>query len=334
MECYYYNHLSFIEQRFYQHVLKSLKKRSSSISSDILLQDKSFDKVLRAIAFDRPELYYVNFQALSYMQTPFGVTYNPNFIFQASVLDAMNSQIESVISAVLQSARDSGITTAYGYLRWIHNYLVKNVKYNYEALKNPGLYPEAYTCFGALVSKLAVCEGISKAFKLLCDRAGLDVFIVAGESSPENSSQMMPHAWNCAKIDNHTTYIDVTWDINLSNTSKAYRYDYFCIPDSAISSDHIYTGYPACSGFDLSYFVQTGKLFSGAKQLQEYLEHELRRNGKTLYFRVSSSASPSPDFHQKIQSNVEKAITQFGTSIQGYQTAHNLKQNIFYYKIL
>lgn len=333
MNRFYYDHLAITEQRYYEKVLRALEHRESSISPGLMIYDESFEKVLRAINYDHPELFYVDFQRLAYMKTPLGVSYNPNYSYRSAVLGMMSSQLDSIAASILQAARAAGVKTPYEHLRWIHNYLVKNVKYNYEAVRHPDMYPDAFNCFGALINKQAVCEGISKAFKFLCDKAGLDVFIVSGESCFANTNQMMAHAWNCAIVDQCHTHIDVTWDINMSETAKANRYDYFCIPDSDISIDHVYSGYPTCNTNGLSYFAQTGKMFSGVKQLKEYLTKELSKNGKVLYFKVISSPTAPADLHNKIQSLVEKMIGQHCTSSYSYQMSHNLKHNIFYYKI-
>ena len=67
----------------------------------------------------------------------------------------------------------------------------------------------------------AVCDGISKAYSLLSNMAGLEVYKVIGDASGES------HAWNYAGIydedtEKYTYYmIDCTWnDITLSETNK------------------------------------------------------------------------------------------------------------------
>lgn len=334
MNRYYYDLLSAAEQRYYAKVLHALVQRENLIGNGLMIYDDSFERVLRAISYDHPELFYVDFQRLSYSKSPFGISYTPHYLYRSAIQGILASQIDNVAASVLRSAKAAGVRTPYEYLRWIHNYLVKNVKYNFEALRQPDMFPDAFNCFGALVNGQAVCEGISKAFKFLCDKAGLDVFIVTGESYFANSSQLVTHAWNCAILNQCFAHIDVTWDINMSATTKANRYDYFCVPDSDLNIDHVYSGYPACNDPNLSFFAQTGKLFTGVKPLKEYLAKELSSKKKTLYFKIVSGSGAPDDLHKKIQSLVERMIAQYSTAACSYQMSHNLKHNIFYFRIV
>lgn len=331
---YYFDQLSGLEQSYYQKVLRTLEQCGATVGPGIMIQDKGFERVLRAVSYDHPELFYVDFQRLGYMKTPFGVVYNPSYTYKSSTQSIMCDQINNAVQSILKEARTAGVRTSLEYCRWFHNYLVKNVKYNYDALRNPDMYPDAFNCFGALVNKKAVCEGISKAFKLLCDRAGVKAFVVAGESNLPSTNQMMAHAWNCIVVNNQYAHVDVTWDINMSEVAKSTRYDYFCMSDKDISVDHVFSGYPACTGDKLSYFCQTGKMFSNVQSLKTYLETEIRKKAPILYFKVMSDSNSPRDLHDKIQSLVQKMLSQHSVSSYSYQMVHNLKHNIFYYKLL
>ena len=74
MNRYYYDHLSAAEQRYYAKVLHALVQRENLIGSGLMIYDGSFERVLRAISYDHPELFYVDFQRLSYSKSPFGIS--------------------------------------------------------------------------------------------------------------------------------------------------------------------------------------------------------------------------------------------------------------------
>lgn len=59
---------------------------------------------------------------------------------------------------------------------------------------------------------IGVCEGISKAFKYLCDKVGIKSGIVIGNVKGEVAA----HAWNQICIEGAWYNIDVTFDMNLS----------------------------------------------------------------------------------------------------------------------
>ncbi|MGN0633492.1 MAG: transglutaminase domain-containing protein [Oscillospiraceae bacterium] len=51
-----------------------------------------------------------------------------------------------------------------------------------------------------------VCEGYSRAFKVLCNKAGIPCFLVSGVANGGG------HMWNAAQVDGSWYYMDVTWN--------------------------------------------------------------------------------------------------------------------------
>jgi hypothetical protein len=109
----------------------------------------------------------------------------------------------------------------------INNYLCKKVTYDYIAanhLTNTS-YLYAHTSANAFIStpynksksssRLMVCDGYSKAFKVLCDALGLrnSCAIVSGKTTSGN------HEWNYVKINKKWYLVDVTWN-DISATNK------------------------------------------------------------------------------------------------------------------
>ena len=67
----------------------------------------------------------------------------------------------------------------------IHDYIVSNVAYGYPGGKKE---PEgdAYSAYGALVLKKAVCNGYAEGMKLLCDLSGVTCKMISGTADGEN----------------------------------------------------------------------------------------------------------------------------------------------------
>ena len=59
--------------------------------------------------------------------------------------------------------------------------------------------------YGAVVAGQTVCGGYARAYKALCDRLGLDCWVVAGEQRTGS------HAWNAVLLDGETLYMDCTY---------------------------------------------------------------------------------------------------------------------------
>lgn len=86
----------------------------------------------------------------------------------------------------------------------IHDYIVSNVAYGYPGGKKE---PEgdAYSAYGALVLKKAVCNGYAEGMKLLCDLSGVTCKMISGTADGEK------HAWNLIKLDKEWYHADLTW---------------------------------------------------------------------------------------------------------------------------
>lgn len=140
----------------------------------------------------------------------------------------------------------------------IHDYLADTIIYDPDYKENT-LDPNI-TAYGALVNQVAICQGYSLAFKMLCDKAGVECGYAVSYS--EN------HMWNVVGIDGNYYHIDVTHDDpvrTILSTSGGQQYictdpavihKYFLISDSKCAEFRSYSDWistlPAC-GDDLLY---------------------------------------------------------------------------------
>ncbi len=69
----------------------------------------------------------------------------------------------------------------------------------------------AYSAYGVFADGRSVCEGYAEAFKLLCDRSGIECILVVGTGITAADSG--PHMWNYVRMDDGAWYaVDCTWD--------------------------------------------------------------------------------------------------------------------------
>lgn len=101
-------------------------------------------------------------------------------------------------------------------VEYFNEYLTKNNSYAIAINEN------SRDCRGALLGQEAtspyapVCEGYARAFKVLCDRAGVPCVLANGTANTEE------HMWNLVQMENDKWYaVDVTWnDPTTSNGSR------------------------------------------------------------------------------------------------------------------
>ncbi len=121
----------------------------------------------------------------------------------------------------------------------IHDWLTFNVDYNHRAFLEDSIPDEDHTALGLFENRIAVCDGYSEAFRLMCKCAGLEAIEVRGNCSGRR------HAWNQVKIDGVWYNVDVTWDDPTTDVNKSIDdnsnvyYAYFLISDEMIERDHV-----------------------------------------------------------------------------------------------
>lgn len=116
---------------------------------------------------------------------------------------------ESRIGEILATA--SGATTGYAKVRAFHDWLTTHNAYNTDVTAGIGDPVFAHECLSALVGATGregpVCDGYSKALKVLCDRSGIPCVIVCGVTDTGGS-----HAWNAVHVGDGWYAVDATWD--------------------------------------------------------------------------------------------------------------------------
>lgn len=211
---------------------------------------------------DHPEVFY-NDGTVSmggnYKINGSNITFNPTLTFTYSeeyqdratrlaTQQAVNEQVDSIVAAV---AGKTPVEQIHYFNRW----LTVNNQYNTLVGEgNAAAAPEsAWELTSALLSGSAdtdgtdgpVCEGYSRAFKVLCEKAGIPCTVVVGnglhyDESGENVLEREAHMWNYVKLDDEWWAIDVTWNdpIFIDVGDTAGTKDYFLLGKEAFEWDH------------------------------------------------------------------------------------------------
>lgn len=322
------------EKKHYSKIYHAILSGDGSVTLLGVFKMDTLEKIIIALKYDHIELFYVDFQRINCAIAPIGMIYYIHYIVRPDVRATMNQNMENWISEAMREMQLTGNENEAAIYRKTHNYLIRNIEYDYDALQNPDAYPESFTIQGIFERKKAVCEGISKAFKLLCDRAGAgNVYVVEGTSSREGFGNSIPHAWNIVGFGAEYSHVDVTWDLGSSKVCQHNRYDYFMIPDDWIEIDHTYTSHIQCRTCSQSYFVQQHSLIAGNRTLKEFIEKKIQQKNPFMYFKVVGKNGIPNDIDNKIQNLVLGMIRQYSQGTYSLTMAHNKAQQIYFYKI-
>ncbi len=132
--------------------------------------------------------------------------------------EQMKQQFDAKIEEIV--LRSEEFKSQYQKEKFFNDYLCDNTEYDENA-------PLCQTAYGCLISGRALCEGYSRAFKLLCNQVGIKCDLIYGKSDGEN------HMWNCVNIGGQYNHVDVTWN----DGGQDFRYIYFNMTDKQMEED-------------------------------------------------------------------------------------------------
>lgn len=154
--------------------------------------------------------------------------------------------IDTRIRQVVQSEIKSGMNR-YEKVKAVHDWMIRNIKYDYyRLLKGYQYVPKvSHTARGALVKKVAVCDGYAHAFGEIMKKLKIPCKFVTGRHSG------IGHAWNMVKLGGKWYHIDVTFDdpiVNESNANTTPYYTYFLKSTATMKKTHHFQAgnYPKC----------------------------------------------------------------------------------------
>ncbi len=179
------------------------------------------------------------------------VSYQPTYLMSGTELETAKIEFENAITLALTLIDES--MSEFEKELVLHDHLAKSVMY-IEA-------NNAHNAYGALVEGKAVCEGYAEAFQCLLQEAGMQSFLVIGDSVSPSSGETEGHEWNIVRVDGAYYHVDLTWN----DQDNATYHAYFNVTDETIKFDHKIdeTTYamPSCTTQTANYFeVKGGKL--------------------------------------------------------------------------
>lgn len=233
--------LSKEQQKTYNSIEDSLLKVESSATfnpNEVNYMEIG-DLVNKVIENNPAIFYYASVTASS--DGTINFTYTDN---KQTILDK-KKKIDDEVERVLKTTIQKNMTDLEKVKR-IHDYLVLSVAYDMTTKNIP---KDSFEVYGALINKVAVCDGYTKSMQLLLNKVGVETILVSGASKGVN------HSWNIVKIDDEYFHVDATWDDPVPN--KPYvNYNYFLVTNEQLKKDHQWDekAYPIVKNDNYSYF--------------------------------------------------------------------------------
>lgn len=224
---------------------------------------KQYQSAIEALIYENPEIFYIDatsmFINIEKTKKMTGIKYNV-YIDNGNKLsyltegfnnkedvDAYQTQIERVRDYILLNLEGK---SDYEKIKLVHDYLIDSVEYDSTISQD-----NIYDIYGALVSKVCVCEGYAKAFQYLMNETGIDNVIVIGTGTNSNG-ETESHAWNYVKLNDNWYAVDVTWDdpivIGNGTLPEKVKYQYFLKGSITMNQNHVTSGK----------FTEAGQIFT------------------------------------------------------------------------
>lgn len=240
MSEYYRSLLSGDEISIYDSILTAWRRGSPQVICGPC-SEYSATLLVEYVALDHPEIFYIDYYLFEQINAPLWTKLRFRLLYTEKEIAAIRQCIRRMKEHVGRFLPAQASDTEKVWL--IFDYLSRQVEYR-ETGDN------SHSVVGCLpeYGHAAVCEGMAKAFKLLCDASGIPCIVVKGEYSADGHSER--HAWNIVRINGWTyRHIDVTAQIGSAHTFGRAQERGFLKRDSEMGGGYRWDRrlYPACS---------------------------------------------------------------------------------------
>lgn len=260
-------------------------------------------------------------------------SYTLSYLASKTEAQSMKARLDEVVNSV--TAATKSLSSQFEAELYIHDFICNNTAYNIN-----GKY--IYSAYGALVDKNAVCEGYSKAFALLCSKAGINSFLVRGVSKEQN------HMWNTVNIDNAWYNIDVTWDDQNINGNPTYSY--FNLTDAELNIDHTPASHinpksgaadekelfnltkNICTAAEMNYFIHEKLILNSESEIGElssYIKCQLDRGNRFAQIKVTNQSLLADA--SALQSRIADSMQKIGLTLTGMSLIQHTNYIIVYF---
>ena len=334
-----FKHLSSQEQQAYQVMLKAFSLMASSVNCSQINSSVDLSKVLNTVLGDNPSVVYFDKTKIDVEKSILEKQIFFTGVHSKLEAEKMNVSLEETTNEIVSLVKSKAASNnEYSLLINLYEILQKNIRYDKEELqanaKGISNNPASHNAYGAIINKLAVCDGFSSAFSLLAQKLGFQCMLVVGRSA-YSATTLQEHAWNIIKLQNKHYHIDLTWDARKYNEFSEFSYAYFAVTDEEISYNHNWnkSTTPVCSYDDLSYYLKNGLYANNTEQLNQIVKAVCRKGENVFRIKLSRNIKLPDNTGDYLVQMVFNEVVKPGTHAQA-SYGWNENTRCFFAKIL
>ena len=275
---YYYNQLNDNAKLIYDTIEKNLNNMKSGVYkiklpnsvADVLqysngdtMLDRNFQSAWDALSLDRVDIFFIDVSKinLSIKKTTYGnnVSYSLSIVprDQTGYLeDGLTGEASvNLLLNKVKNVRDKIISNItgdrYSKVLQVHDWIIENLEYSLD-IQNENVY----NLYGALIDRVAVCEGYAEALKYALDALEIPCILVSGTATNSNGTTES-HAWNYVQIEGRWYAVDTTWDDPVVKgygyISNSTKHKYFLQGAKTMNENHTTKGKFTETGQEFTY---------------------------------------------------------------------------------
>ena len=139
------------------------------------------------------------------------------------------------------------------------------------------------------------------------------------------------HAWNMVKIDGKPYYVDLTWNINISD-KDIILHDYFNLTDKDIAIDHyVDKNLPSCKAYDDNYFYKNGLVVTKKSDLRGIVADKIKKGENSVEFKISDGVFENDSDIKKYMFDYFNEILTYPNTSFRLSHSNKSKHNTCYY---
>ena len=191
-------------QGLYNQILYNLAHEVYTTSMEMSVGNEfptEMQAVITAVLMGCPELFYVG-QETSYEYRDGRVIVNFPNNYPDMDHEAMNVEMYEIINEVVEGANQ--LENEMEKIMFVNQYLSTSITPEFSLTEDNG------NAYGALVKKVARCEGYVEAAKLIFDALNIDSIICLGEVPYDG--ERIAHAWIAVKYQDEYYAFDIAWN--------------------------------------------------------------------------------------------------------------------------
>ncbi len=151
--------------------------------------------------------------------------------YTKAVYDSMRAEMIAVADEMLEGVEDNDSLSDVKKALVLHDRLAVHCEYDVDTYSSGTQTDDDYSMYGAMVNRICVCEGYTKAYSYLLDRVGIENYYC--------ESRQLGHIWNILEIDGERYHVDVTWDDPVYDITGYVMHTYFlCSSDKMLENQH------------------------------------------------------------------------------------------------